>query len=422
VSSRPLHAVLLPPEPGGGRLLAALSAALDGTGPAILPLDPGLPPARLRQLLEVFRPSVLQTPDGTQRLAPPDPDGPAQPGVAPDIAVVVATSGSTGQPKGVQLTAGALRASAASSMARIGAGPGQRWLACLPGFHVAGLQVLIRSLLAGTEPVVSSGIDAAVIAAAGCAYVSLVPTQLRRLIEAGAPLDSFDTILLGGAAPGGTLLDDARAAGGRVVVTYGMSETCGGCVYDGWPLDGVRVRIDSGGLIGIAGPVLFSGYRPASGQPAADAGGQPTSDDGWFRTSDDGWFRTSDLGSLDADGRLTVRGRADDVINTGGEKVVPGEVEAVLGTIGGVADVVVIGMPDSEWGELVTAVVVPADPAAPPELSQLRGHARDRLPGYAAPRRMLLASRIPLLPSGKPDRIALRRTARENPGGEQHPR
>jgi O-succinylbenzoic acid--CoA ligase len=406
VTSRPLHAVLLPPEPGGGRLLAALSAALDGTGPAILPLDPGLPAARLRQLLAAFQPAALETPDGTKRLAPPAPAGRARSGVEPGVAVVVATSGSTGQPKGVQLTAAALRASAASSMARIGARPGQRWLCCLPGFHVAGLQVLIRSLLAGTEPVLSSRVDADVIRAAGCAYVSLVPTQLRRLLDSRAPLDSFDTILLGGAAPGGALLDDARAAGARVVVTYGMSETCGGCVYDGLALDGVRVRIDSGGLISIAGPVLFSGYRLAGAGPAGDGA-----------AGDEGWFRTSDLGSLDAAGRLTVRGRADDVINTGGEKVVPGEVEAVLGTIGGVADVVVIGTPDSQWGELVTAVVVPADPAAPPELSQLRGHARGRLPGYAAPRRMLLISQIPLLPSGKPDRMALRRTALENPGG-----
>ena len=406
MTPRPLHAVQFPPEPGGGRLLAALSAALDGTGPAILPLDPELPAARLQQMLDVFRPSALQTPGETKRVDLPAPSGPGQAGVAPDIAVVVATSGSTGQPKGVQLTAAALRASAASSLARIGAGRGQRWLCCLPGFHVAGLQVLVRSLLAGTEPVVSSTVDAGVIGDSGCAYVSLVPTQLRRLIDAGAPLDKFDAILLGGAAPGDTLLDDARAAGGRVVVTYGMSETCGGCVYDGWPLDGVRVQIDSGGLIGIAGPVLFSGYRPGPGDPA----------NGTVPADGEGWFRTSDLGSLDAEGRLTVRGRADDVINTGGEKVVPGEVEAILGTIGGVRDVVVVGMPDSEWGELVTAIVVPANPAVPPDLRQLRGQVRDRLPGYAAPRRMVLAAQIPLLPSGKPDRIALRRIARENSG------
>jgi O-succinylbenzoic acid--CoA ligase len=202
--------------------------------------------------------------------------------------------------------------------------------------------------------------------------------------------------LLGGAAPGRALLDDARAAGARVFVTYGMSETSGGCVYDGWPLDGVRVRLGEGGRIEIAGPVLFSGYRPATAGPPV---------------APDGWFTTSDLGTVDASGRLTVRGRADDVINTGGEKVVPGEVEAVVGTIPGVADVVVIGVPDSEWGELVTAVVVPADPAAPPDLARLRAYARGSLPGYAVPRRLLLAARIPLLASGKPDRVAVFRSA-----------
>jgi O-succinylbenzoic acid--CoA ligase len=395
VSSRPLHAVLLPPAPGGGRLLEALSAALDGTGPAILPLDPGLPPARLRQLLDAFAPSALETPDGTKRIAAPTLAADAGQGVGPDVAVVVATSGSTGQPKGVQLSAAALRASAASSLARIGARAGQRWLCCLPGFHVAGLQVLVRSLLAGTDPVVSERVDAGVIAAAGCAHVSLVPTQLRRLIDDGAPLEVFDTILIGGAAPSAGLLADARAAGARVVVTYGMSETCGGCVYDGWPLDGVQVRIGGDQLVRIAGPVLFSGYRPPGRHAAADGG----------------WFATSDLGTLAADGRLTIRGRADDVINTGGEKVVPGEVEKVLGTIDGVRDVVVIGVPDSEWGEQVTAVVVPADPAAPPDLRQLRGHARGMLPGYAAPRRILVVAEIPMLPSGKPDRLALRAAA-----------
>jgi o-succinylbenzoate---CoA ligase len=394
VSSRPLHAVLLPPAPGGGRLLEALSAALDGTGPAILPLDPDLPPARLRQLLDAFAPSAIETPDGTKRAALPGSPADGGAGVEPDIAVVIATSGSTGQPKGVQLTAAALQASAASSLVRIGARPGQRWLCCLPAFHVAGIQVLVRSLLAGTDPVVTAGADAGLIAAADCAHVSLVPTQLRRLLDGGAPLEAFDTILIGGAAPSAGLLDDARAAGARVVVTYGMSETCGGCVYDGWPLDGVQVEIGGDQLIRIAGPVLFSGYRPGGGQGARDGR----------------WFSTSDLGALDAVGRLTVRGRADDVINTGGEKVVPGEVETVLGTIDGVRDVVVIGVPDSEWGELVTAVVVPADPALPPDLRQLRGHSRGMLPGYAVPRRMLVVAEIPMLPSGKPDRMALRAT------------
>jgi acyl-CoA synthetase (AMP-forming)/AMP-acid ligase II len=427
VSSRPLHAVLLPPEATAGPLLSALSAALDGTGPAILPLDPAQPPERLRALLDAFAPSAVQTPEGTQPLAPPVSAGSAPPGgpagVPAEVAVVIATSGSTGQPKGVQLSAAALRASAASSLARIGAGPGQRWLCCLPGFHVAGVQVLVRSLLAGADPVVATRADPAIVAdavAAGCAHVSLVPTQLRRLLDGGpagtAALAALGSILLGGAAPPPGLLAEAAAAGARVITTYGMSETCGGCVYDGYPLDGVRVAIGDGGLIQIAGPVLFSGYQPA-GLPAGrlpdgQAGNWPGPEPAG------GWFITSDLGSLDASGRLTVRGRADDIINTGGEKVLPGEVESVLGTISGVRDVVVVGVPDPEWGELVTAVVVPADPAAPPELGALRAHARDRLPGHAAPRRLVLTAEIPMLASGKPDRQALRRAASAtgNPG------
>jgi acyl-CoA synthetase (AMP-forming)/AMP-acid ligase II len=411
VPERPLHAVVLPPSAAAGPFLDAVSAALDGTGPAILPLDPGLPAARLRELLDAFAPTAIQTPEGTQqgpaaRAASPPP---SRPGLPPGTAAVIVTSGSTGPPKGVALSAAALRASAAGSLARIGARPGQRWLCCLPAFHVAGLQVLVRSLLAGTVPLVSERVDADVIeqvaAAAPGAHVSLVPTQLRRLLDAGAPLRELGTILLGGAAPPAGLVDQAVAAGARVVTTYGMSETCGGCVYDGRPLDGVRVRTGDGGLIQIAGPVLFSGYWPAGGG-ARLPGGRPGSE-----AAAGGWFTTSDLGELDAGGRLTVRGRADDVINTGGEKVLPGEVEAVLGTITGVRDVVVVGTPDPEWGELVTAIVVPADPAAPPDLGRLRAGARDRLPGYAAPRGLVLMPEIPLLASGKPDRRALREVA-----------
>jgi o-succinylbenzoate---CoA ligase len=398
---------MLPPAAAAGPFLDAVAAALDGSGPAILPLDPALPAARLRDLLDAFAPAALTTIDGTQHfpVASAAPGPQPQAGVPPDVAVVISTSGSTGRPKGVALSAAALRASAASSLTRIGARPGQRWLCCLPAFHVAGLQVLVRSLLAGTEPLVAERVDADLIAGAAGLHVSLVPTQLRRLLDAGAPLRELGTILLGGAAPARGLVGEALAAGARVVTTYGMSETCGGCVYDGRPLDGVRVRTGEGGLIQIAGPVLFSGYWPAG------AGGRlPAGPPGSWAAAG-GWFTTSDLGEVDAGGRLTVRGRADDVINTGGEKVLPGEVESVLGTITGVRDVVVVGLPDTEWGEQVTAIVVPADPANPPDLARLRAGARDRLPGYAAPRGLVLVPEIPLLASGKPDRLALRGVA-----------
>jgi O-succinylbenzoic acid--CoA ligase len=398
VTTRPLHAVLLPPADAAGRMLEALSAALDGTGPAILPLDPDLPRPRLAAMLDAFAPSVIESSEGPERYPGALPGGHPAGGVAPDTALVIATSGSTGEPKGTELSAAALLASARASLRRIGAGAGERWLCCLPVFHIAGIQVLVRSLLAGAEPVVASRLEPGTLAASGCAHVAVVPTQLRRLVDAGDDLTAAATILLGGAAPGAGLVDAARAAGAHVVTTYGMSETSGGCVYDGVPLDGVSVEIGADGRIRIAGPVLFSGYRLRPDLSAAARDGR--------------WFVTSDLGAFGPSGELLVRGRADDVINTGGEKVVAAEVEAALGTCAGVREAAVLGRPDPEWGEVVTAVVVPADPAAPPLLADVRAHVRARLPGYAAPAALVLVAEIPMLPSGKPDRAALRaRTA-----------
>jgi O-succinylbenzoic acid--CoA ligase len=375
----------------------ALAAALDGTGPAILPLDPALPRARLDTLLRAFAPSALETPEGLERYSRAGLDAPAAPGVAADTALVIATSGSTGPPKGTELPASALLASARASLRRIGAQPGERWLCCLPSFHIAGIQVLVRSLLAGADPVVTGPrlrLEPGTLAASGCAHVALVPTQLRRMLDAGEDLTAVRTILLGGAAAPPGLLDAARAAGGRIVTTYGMSETSGGCVYNGMPLDDVSVDISPSGRIRIAGPVLFSGYRLRQDLTA--------------QVRDGSWFVTSDIGSIGPSGELTVRGRADDVINTGGEKVVAAEVEAAIGTCAGVREATVVGRPDPEWGEVVTAVIVPANPSAPPQLADIRAHVRDMLPVYAAPAALVLVPEMPLLPSGKPNREALR--------------
>ncbi|WP_283134728.1 AMP-binding protein [Rhizohabitans arisaemae] len=382
---RPVHAVVLPPGP---ELRHAVAEALDG-GPAVLPLNPGSPAPALRGLLTALRPTHLRDEDGVRPLR-----GGA--GVPAEIAVVIATSGSTGVPKGVQLSAHALRASAAASLARLGATPGERWLCCLPISHVAGLQVLVRALLSGSEPIVHEGFDPGAVAASGADRVSLVPTQLRRMIDLGYDLSGFRSILLGGAPAPPGLLAEAAGRGARVVTTYGMSETCGGCVYDGLPLDGVDLDLDPLGRIRIAGEVLFSGYR----DPAAPYGAPGESPGKWFTTSDLGVFEG---------GRLRVLGRADHVINTGGEKVVAETVAAVLGTHPDVRDVVVVGRPDPEWGERVVAVVVPRDPAAPPVLAALREHVKERLPGHAAPRELRLVDAVPSLPSGKPDLEALRR-------------
>ena len=396
---RPLRAVLV--KHATPRLVELLAAALDGTGPAILPLDAGLPADRLAELIAALGPGSIEDAEGVTTVRSAREEG-----VAEGTAVVVGTSGSTGAPKGVELSAAALRHSARASLDRLGARPGGRWLCCLPATHVAGLQVLVRSLVSGTEPVLAERADTETVAGSGCAHVSLVPTQLQRLLldaRPPVPLAGFSSVLLGGAAAPAGLLAAARAAGVPVVTTYGMTETCGGCVYDGVPLEGTQVAIrgdDDGrpaeaGRIWISGPVLFSGYRPGGYGGVAPPDGVR-------------WFRTGDLGRLDASGRLVVRGRADDVINTGGHKVVPGEVAAALQTCPGVKDVAVVGQPDPEWGERVIAVVVPADPADPPALELLRMHVRERLPRYAAPSRVVMVDAVPMLPSGKHDIVRLR--------------
>lgn len=351
-------------------LVGALAAALDG-GAAVLPVGPGAPI--------------------------PDPVD------APGVAVVVATSGSTGEPKLVALSAAALRASAAATAERLG-GPAH-WLLALPAEHVAGVQVIVRSLLAGAPPVVQDlrpGFrpdDFASICRElgdGRRHTSLVPTQLLRLLDAGGPaLDAllgFDAVLVGGAALDVGTAERARTAGVRIVTTYGMSETAGGCVYDGVPLDGVTADLEPDGRILLGGPTLADGYV---GRPAATAEA--------FRA---GRFRTGDLGRW-RDGRLQVLGRADDVIVTGGEKVAPAAVERVLAAQPGVREVCVIGVPDPAWGQVVVAAVVPGQTVPDPDA--LRAAVRAELGRAAVPRRIVTVAAIPLRGVGKPDRAGVTR-------------
>ena len=346
--------------------LDLLAAALAGTGPALLPsVEP--------RVLAALQPDE-----------PLDDD---------EVALVVPTSGSTGQPKGVLLTAAALQASAAATAARLG-GHGQ-WLLALPPTHIGGLQVLVRSLLAGTAPVVLDAFAPAAFAAATAQltgerrYVSLVPTQLRRLLAAGLAesLRSYDAVLLGGAAAPAALLAEARTSGVRVVTTYGMSETSGGCVYDGVPLDGVRVSL-ADGRIEVSGPVVARGYRFRT-------------DPAFTGTA----FTTSDLGRWRDDGTLQVLGRADDVVVTGGENVAPAAVEAALETHPAVVEAAVVGVPDDEWGARVVAFVVLR---APLTLEQAREHVAALLPRSHAPRELRVVDALPLLASGKIDRVGLR--------------
>jgi O-succinylbenzoic acid--CoA ligase len=315
-------------------------------------------------------------------------------------ALQVATSGSTGEPKRVALSAAALTASATATLTRLG-GPGQ-WVLALPVHYVAGLQVVMRSILAGTDPIALA--EYGDLAAATDAlshprrYLALVPTQLHRMLdrpaEAGA-LATFDAVLLGGASAAPALLDRARAAGVRIVTTYGMSETSGGCVYDGSPLDGVQVRIDERGAIAIAGPMLFDGYVD---QPAATAA-----------VLRDGWLHTPDLGRFDATGRLEVLGRRDDVVISGGVNVPLPPVERRLRAAPSIEQVAVVGVPDAEWGTRVVAVVVVRPGRPQPALGELRDLVAATHPRSWAPQEVVFRDALPMLASGKVDVQALLR-------------
>ncbi|WP_433801941.1 o-succinylbenzoate--CoA ligase [Actinomycetospora sp. CA-084318] len=374
--TRPVEVVATDGSAAAARALGErLVAAVSGHGPAILPTGPDDPPP----------PARLTAP------------------VAPGVAAVVTTSGSTGVPKAVLLSGTALAASAVSTAARLG-GEG-RWLLALPAHHVAGVQVLLRSARAGVPAAVMDLREgfrpdafAAAVRAADppVSRLSLVPTQLRRLLDDdGAGLDAlrrFGAVLLGGAAAEAALLERARTAGVRVVTTYGMSETCGGCVYDGVPLDRVGVEIEDPDPSG-AGRIVLGGATVADGYQGLD--------DPAFLPGRR--FRTSDLGRLRPDGRLTVLGRADDVIVTGGEKVPPVVVEQALLTVPGVREACVVGVPDAEWGARVVAVVT----GTGLEPDAVRGAVADRL-GRAAPRAVRVLDELPLRGIGKPDRAAVR--------------
>ena len=387
--------------------------------------------------------------DGEHRTGSPQPLlGPIAPGedegqVRSDLArritrvpartdLILRTSGSTtGTGRLIAMSAAALMASARATHARLG-GPGT-WLLPLPAHHVAGLQILIRSLDAGTEPIVvdtSAGFSPAALAealssarrstgAAACRlYVSLVPTQLVRVLQdpqARRALAGADAVLLGGAAADPALLARARGAGVTVVTTYGMSETGGGCVYNGRPLEGVEIAIqapdaEGAGRILISGPVLAEDYLHTPGHsPAGSPGGGPDDGEGFHRSGTRRVLATSDRGRLHPDGRLEVLGRLDDVIITGGVKVEPRHVEEALTCIDGVAEACVVGLPDEQWGSTVVAAVVLETGRGPGGLRRrdgaaLREAARGRLDGAHAPKRVVVLEALPLRPSGKVDR------------------
>ena len=339
------------------------------------------------------------------------------------VALVVETSGSTDAPKRVLLSADALRASTASTEAALN-GPGQ-WLLALPAHYIAGAQVLVRSIVAGTEPMVLEGehFDPTAFAEASARldrryprYTSLVPVQLARLVEAAKAdrkvadaLHAFDRILLGGQAAAPSLILAADTLAVRITRTYGSSETAGGCVYDGRPLDGVGLRVVDG-RVELSGPMLADGYLDDPERTAVA-----------FTTDADGtrWYRTGDLGDIAHDGTLRIRGRADDVIISGGVKVSLGEVERAVRAVPGFAEAVAVRTPDAEWGERAAVVAPRTDAAAASDALATLAAATDAagLTPAARPVHLELVDRMPLLASGKPDRRTLEAMLRDGGPG-----
>lgn len=354
----------------GAHFVDALQRVWDA-GDAVFPLDQRLPKAEADRVIAVAQPTAVIGSDG-QRCAL-DGGMPVEDGDA----IVVATSGTTGHPKAVIHTHTSVLASAEATSDGLGVNPAtDRWLACLPPAHIGGLAVITRSLLTGTDLVVHESFDAAAADQAardGATLVSLVTRALNQV-----DISKFRKVLIGGAAPPPDLPD-------HVIATYGMTETGSGCVYGGYPLDGVELQAATTGEIEIRADLLLRAYRTIDGivEPVRS----------------DGWFASGDLGRVDPDGRLWIDGRAGDMIITGGENVWPHRIERVLEKHPAIVEAAVVGRPDPEWGHRVIAVIVAPD--APPSLDEVREYVRTELPVWNAPKELVVVDELPKTALGK---------------------
>jgi O-succinylbenzoic acid--CoA ligase len=372
-----LAAVALAP---GARWLPVLRSARE-VGAAILPIDVRLSTPERAALIAIGQPTVIVDEDGVRRA-----DGVP---IDTEIALVIATSGTSGRARLAELPGVAVEAAVLASADAIDARAEDRWLACLPLAHIGGLLVLERHLLLGAPLTFRRRLTKSIVARIGDArFTSLVPTQLTRLLDAGADLGRFRAILVGGSGISTELASRVAESGVRVVPTYGMTETCGGVVYAGRPLSGVEVRAARWGELLVRGPSLMRGYRldEAASVEAFEPGG---------------WLRTGDGGDVDADGTVRVLGRLADVIVSGGEKIWPAEVEAALSSHPDVTAVLVSGAADREWGQRVVARVVPRRPSAPPTLEALRDYAAETIARHKLPRELIIVDDLGRTSLGK---------------------
>jgi o-succinylbenzoate---CoA ligase len=348
---------------------------------AVLPVDARSSGPERAALLALAKPTVMVDAAGVRRVtgAPADEA----------TALVIATSGTSGHPRLVELSHSAVTAAVHASATVLGAGGDDRWLSCLPLAHIGGLLVVYRHLLLGAPITFRGRVTPAVLAVLPDArFTSLVPTQLLRLLDGGSYLGQFRAILVGGSGLDGELASTAAQAGAKVVPTYGMTETCGGVVYAGRPLPGIEVRADGSGELLVRGPTLMRGYRF---DPVATA----------VAFAPGGWLRTGDGGTVGIDGTVRVWGRLADVIVSGGEKIWPAEVEAALAGHGDVAAVMVSAGPDREWGQRVVARVVPRRRGAPPSLETLRSYAAETIARHKLPRELIIVDHLDSTALGK---------------------
>ena len=354
-----------------------------------LPLDHRLTERERRAIVDRARPHFVRDARGETLLADAAP-------VTPGVAIVMPTSGTSGEPKLVELHRVAVVVAVSRSAKRLGASPEAPWLCPLTPAHIGGLLVLLRAAILGAPVTIHERFDPERLVrdAEGAAFASVVPGMVRRLVASELGLHGL-TLLVGGDELDAGTTDAARARGARLVTTYGLTETCGGFTYDGIPLEGMQVRLGADDAIEVAGSTVMENYRL---DPAATGAAFTT----------DGWLRTGDLGVIADDGRVSIHGRADHVIRTGGEKVWPEEVERVLAEHPKVADVAVAGRPDDEWGEHVRAFVVPMTIDDPPSLEELRVHGATHLARFKLPRELSLVPEIPRTHTGKVRRRALR--------------